>query len=303
MIKSNSSAAFPGKLGNEFRKLWAAIQALQPIPTPGVRVQQTTRGVALEIKQPAAPGAVEEMTFVREFDDFLQCTDSGGATVYVWKPKTLRASQWNPGWDFTSNWGAEIGGGKDNSPNGFVRPLRYIAPNLRYRFKVNRENQYASNTLGIVQFKTNDTNGVPFRIAYQYVRELIWPPYHAGSDYLPGGDLNTIYALKLKPDSLRVTTEERDTDFNVTPGQVVPWVPGPNILVPAGLPITHVDLNNDARAWQTYMIGMVNVFYLTGDGNVGNNAVFTVEPVDRQFAGQDIGSMNSMFNKWHGNGS
>ena len=251
MIKSNSSAAFPGKIGNEFRKLWEAVQALQPIPSPGVRVQQTTRGVALQIKQPATINAnVVELTFVAEYDDFLACTNAAGETVYVAKPPTLRSSQWNPGWQpGTGDPGIEIFAtpyGDGFYPYG--RALRYVNAHARFRIKFSR-----SSGQTVERMKCNDANESTLSISYEVIREMIYPAYFVP---LTNGvgittvDLGKIYAIKLS-EPLFQTTEELDVFGDV--------------VVAAGQDITYLDLNTDGRTWQPLGVSHPgHLFEITG---------------------------------------
>jgi hypothetical protein len=282
MITNENQAFPPGKLGSEFSRIWAAIRALKPIPTPTVKVQETTRGVALHTTPPPAAARVQELTFLIQYDDILVCSNQSGAQVYVLKPPTLRASQWRgaKSWNFQSS--NIFVGSPDNAYSYFTyeRGLIYLTDHARWRVKQNKLGlPYMAAAVGV-----NGGSGSGAQYSYEVVPELIYPQYDAAqtnsSNSTNTQDLAKIYAIPT--DSQFVTEQIVNSNGDE--------------VVPAGVPVNLLDLNVDGRSWQPYTVIHHSLLKIR-DGSTGQE--YTVRLEQDQAADQMFtGAAGAFINNW-----
>lgn len=223
-----------GPIQNTVNKLIDAVQSIYPQSGPGVLTDVTTRGVTR--KATLATGqsnAVEELVFLREFDDYLQCSNArtGSTEVYVYKPRSLRSHTWSTGFDYVSE--------PTHNPKNFVRALIRANTYSRWRLKFSMPTYWAFIGAGkIQQLRSNDADDADLTINYTYVREQIYPPYTVQGSDTRGNNTNDIcyvYALPLQSYSVGATAGETADDATVAP---------------TGTPINFIDANNDSRSWQ-----------------------------------------------------
>jgi hypothetical protein len=219
-----------------------ALQALGA-PTDGNAhlIKITTEG-----QSKGEGGSLIELTVVGEADDYLSCIDpSDGSTVFVAKPKSLRASQWNPGW-LQSDGGDSIISHQDFG-------LHYLSTNRRWRVLTGAWGAGATLQPDLLNgFMKQVGSGDPAAFAatypvgdYKVSVETVTPPYpYAPPDMGPTawgrGHLHSIIASKFS-DAIGYTSSDDGTQ-----------------------PIYYLDTNVDARTWVAEAIANLHLAMVNG---------------------------------------
>lgn len=171
---------FSGQLRTTFDAIERALGRLQPVSNPLVEVQQTSLGVSIRPGAARRGGGryqvVEAAVSGNETDDTIDCQRLDTLeTITVYKPRHLRASTWNPGWNPDPGGPGII---QEGPPGDFYAAVeyavRYRTAQRRYRI-VHWSGYLADENIPEFGIDAPDVN-----IDFKVIHESVWPPYVVG---------------------------------------------------------------------------------------------------------------------------